>query len=116
VDTKPNLNDLIGKDLKDFKIVQMTEVYRVDDDERKSSPLGFFKDPNIAKVFAGAQTDANWHKTAPAFVLTDGTVGYVIGQSEPVKLFNDEEEAVNLRKKAVAKLSPEERKLLGFED
>jgi hypothetical protein len=47
-------------------------------------------------------------------VLTDGTVGYVIEDQKPVKLFDDEVEALEIKKKAVAKLSFEERKLLGL--
>lgn len=113
--TKAKIKELIDKDLKGFKIVEMTEVYRLDDDGRKSSSLGFFKDPNTAAAFAGVQTDASWHKTGQALVLTDGTVGYVIEDQKPVKLFDDEVEALEIKKKAVAKLSPAERKLLGFE-
>ncbi len=114
--TEANIKELIGKDLKGFKIVEMTEVYRVDFDGRKSSSLGFFKDPNTAEAFAGVQTDASWHKTGQALVLTDGTVGYVIKDQKPVKLFDDEAEALEIKKKALAKLSPAERKLIGFGD
>ncbi|USN94507.1 MAG: hypothetical protein H6791_01955 [Candidatus Nomurabacteria bacterium] len=110
------IKELVGKDLRDFKIVEMTEVYRVDDDGLKSSSLGFFKDPNIASAFAGVQKNASWHKTGQALVLTDGTIGYVIEDQNPVKLFDDEAEALDIKKKAVAKFSPEERKLLGYED
>ena len=113
---KGRFQNLAGKDLKGFKIIEMTEVYRVDDDGRKSSSLGFFKDPNTAAAFAGVQTDASWHKTEKVLVLTDGTVGYVIEDQKPVKLFDDESEALKIKKKAVAKLSPVERKLLGLGD
>lgn len=113
--TKAGINTLVGKDLANFKIVEMTEVYRTDDDGRKSDSLGFFKDPTVAVAFAGAQTDANWHQTKPALMLTDGVVGYVIAQQDPVKLFDDEAETLKIREKALTKLSPEERKLLGFE-
>ena len=114
--TKAKIKELVGKDLKGFKIVEMTEVYRVNDEGRKSGSLGFFKDPNIATAFAGVQTDASWHKTGQVLVLTDGTVGYVITEQEPVNLFDDEAEALEIKKKAIAKLSPAERKLLGFGD
>lgn len=112
--TKATLKELIGKDLKGFKIVEMTEVYRVDDDGQKSSSLGFFKDPNTAVAFAGAQTDANWHKTGQVLVLTDGIIGYVIEDQKPVKFFDDEAEALTIKKKAIAKLSPAERKILNL--
>ncbi len=110
-----NISELAGKDLNGFKVIEMTEVYRMDVDGRKTASLGFFKDPNIAGAFAGAQKDANYHKTHTVFVLTNGEVGYVIETQESVKLFDDEKEAVDLRKKAIEKLSPNERKLLGFE-
>ena len=106
--------DLVGVDLSGFKVVQMTEVYRVDDDGRKTLSLGFFRDTNVATAFAGAQRDSDWHKTASAFVLTDGKIGVVIDQIGFVKLFDDEREALRLREVAVAKLSPAERKLLGL--
>ena len=100
-------------DLKGFKVLEMTEVYMIDNDGRKSSSIGFFKNQNTATVFAGAQGDSNWLKTAQALVLTDGTVGYVI-KPDPVKLFDDEAEALKLKEKAIAKLSPAERSLLGL--
>lgn len=112
---KAGIKELIGKDLKGFEIVEMTEVYRVDEDGRKSRSLGFFKDPNTASAFAGVQTDPTWHRTGQALVLTNGITGYVVMQQEPVKLFDDEAEALDIKKKAVAKLSQAERKLLGFE-
>lgn len=112
---KAKIKELIGKDLRGFRILEMTEVYRVNDDGRKSSSLGFFRDPNTAAAFAGVQTDANWHKTGQALVLTDGTIGYVITQQEPVKLFDDETKALEIKKRVFAKLSTAERKLLGFE-
>lgn len=108
------ISELVGKDLKGFKIIEMTEVYREDEDGRKSSSIGFFKNPNTAAAFAGVQTDANWHKTEQALVLTDGTVGYLVEDKKFVKLFDDEAEALGIKKKVVAKLSPAERKLLGF--
>lgn len=111
---KVKIGELVGKDLKGFKIVEMTEVYRVNEDGRKSISLGFFKDLNIASAFAGGQTDASWHKTGQALVLTDGTVGYVIAQQDPVKLFEDEAEVLKIKERVVAKLTIAERKVLGL--
>lgn len=108
------LNELLEKDLTGFKIVVMTEVFEVNEDGRKSKSIGFFKDPTVAKVFASAQTDATWHQTCLQPVLTNGVIGWVIGTKTPVKLFDDEKEAAELRAKAIAKLSPEERALLGL--
>ena len=114
MDTNPNIKELIKKDLKGFQIIEMTEVYRVDVDGRKVVSVGFFKDPDIAAAFVGIQDDTNWIKTEKALVLTDGTVGYVISEKDPVKLFDDVEEALDIRNKAIANLNPAVRKLLGY--
>ena len=65
----------------------------------------------MAKAFAGKQTDAAWHKTERAFLLTTGTIGFLLG--EAVTLMNDEAAALEVRQAALAELTPEERKLLG---
>lgn len=108
------LKDLVGQDLAGCRIVEMTEVYRVDDDGLRSKTLGFFKDPDIAAAFAGVQTDAPWHRTSSALVLTDGGVGYVVEDMQPIMLFDDEAEALDIRNKVLARMSPAERKLFGF--
>ena len=110
---KVSINNLLGKDLKHFKVVEMTEVYRTNEDGRKSKSLGYFRERNTAQVFAGAQADAI-HKTGTAYVLTDGKIGFVISEPISVRLFDDEAEAAELRNKALAKLTPLERKLLGY--
>ena len=112
--TVESLQGLVGRNLDGFKIVEMTEVFRVDNDGNWEKSLGFFKNQDIAVVFAGAQTDANWHKTRQVLVLTDGTVGFAIEQQEPVKLFNDEEEALKLRQGILNKLTLAERGIMGF--
>lgn len=109
-----NLADLVGKPLTGFEIAVMTEVFHVDLDGRKDRSLGFFKSWDIAVSFAESQVDANWYKTETAFVLTNGIVGYVIGQSEPVNLFDDEAETLKLREKIIAKLSKAERVIMGI--
>ena len=48
------IQELVGKDLSGFVVVEMTEVYRVDDDGRKTRSIGYFRHANIAKAFAGA--------------------------------------------------------------
>jgi hypothetical protein len=108
------LKELIGKDLKGFQIVSMTEVYKTDYDERKTSSLGFFKSQDIAEAFAGLQVDANYHKTSPVLVLTDGAVGYVVEEQKPVNFFDDEAEQLRLREKIADKLTLAERKILGL--
>lgn len=114
---KKSLTDaLVGKDLSGYRILLMTEVYRIDSDGRKSESFGFFKNADIATAFAESQKDANWYKTCTCLILTDGVDGYKIDEQSPVKLFDDEAEALAIRKKVLAKLSPSDRKILGFRD
>lgn len=109
-----NLADLVGKSLSGFKVIVMTEVFHVDLDGRKDRSIGFFKSQDIAASFAESQIDASSYKTEIAFVLTDYVVGYVIGQSEPVNLFDDEVEVIKLREKIISKLSKAERVIMGI--
>lgn len=114
VKEKDMLKDLVGKDLSGWKVVEMTEVYSVDDDGRKTKSLGYFRDPTVAEAFAG-DADSNWHKIASAHVLLNDeqTIGFLFDRNQdPVKLFADEEEAARLRLAAIAKLSSAERALL----
>lgn len=110
------IDSIVGQDLTGYKVVVMTEVFRVNQEGRKTSVVGYFKSAVIAKGFAEMQTDANWHKTGPAHVLTDGKLAYLLASDERVKLFNDEAEAEHIRRHARAKLSPTERQLLGLSE
>ena len=104
---------LIGKKLDGFTIQEYTEVYMTDVEGRgKEKSLGHFKNDSIAKAFAGNQTDPAWCKTEKVLLLTDGKVGFVLGES--VKLIDDEKAALEVREAALAKLSPAERKILGL--
>ena len=89
-----NIRDLFGKKgiLNDFEIIEMTEVYRINEDGTKISTIGFFKKKEIAEAFAQSQIDANYHKTDSAIVLTNGIVAYLVDAKGPLKIFNDEEE------------------------
>lgn len=104
---------LIGKKLDEFTIQEYTEVYKTDVEGRgKEKSLGYFKDDGIAKAFAGNQIDSAWHKTVRVLLLTDGKVGFLLGDS--VKLLDDEKASLEIKQSALAKLSPEERKVLGI--
>jgi hypothetical protein len=108
---------LIGKKLDGFTIQEYTEVYKTvyktDVEGRgKEKSLGYFKDNAIAEAFAGKQTDAAWHKTEKVFLLTNGTVGFLLGNS--VKLIDDEKASLEIKQSALAKLSSAERKILGL--
>lgn len=105
-----NLKDFVGKSLDGFVLREMTEVYKTDNDGRKSRSVGFFQNPDVAEAFAGNQQDANWHQTAKHLVFTNGEEGFLIGQA--VTLLDDEEAALKAREAALAKLTPAERALL----
>ena len=109
------LKDFIGKKgvLKDFEIVEMTEVCRVDEAGIKISSMGFFRKEDIAKAFAGS-TDKNYLRTEKKIVLTNGIVAYLVSEKEPLNIIDDEKAMLTLKKKALAKLTPEEIKLLGL--
>jgi hypothetical protein len=108
------LKELIGKNLANFTIQELTEVYETDVEGRgKIKSIGFFKNETIATGFAGNQTDAYLHKTQKVILLTDGKDAFIVN-AEPVKLLDDEEAALEIRNKALDKLSPQERELLGL--
>jgi len=105
---------LVGLDLTKFEIVQMTEVYRVDDYGQKGTSIGFFSNPDIAMAFVDVQAFAKWYRTGQAMLLTDGDVGYVITQQDPVKIFNDKGDVIKIKKKILDKLTHAERKILNL--
>ena len=107
MDTEAKIEELVGKDLKGFMLVEMTEVCSVNDNGLKPRSIGFFKDPVIAAAYVAAGVDPSWHTTTQVLVLTDGTVGYVVEREEPVNLFDDEAETEKIRKKIMDKLTPE---------
>jgi len=107
------LEVLIGKDLREFEVVEFTEVYRVDDDGRKTKSVGFFRNETIAKAFAQSQVDKNWHQTGRVFVLTDGKTGFIL-KEVPITILDDEQATLEIRNKALSKLTPEERIILGI--
>jgi hypothetical protein len=107
------LIDLVGKDLQGYSVQKLHEVYRVNEDGRKAQSIGYFRSEIIAKAFAEHQTDASWHRTAEAFVLTDGKDGFLL-TGESVTLLDDEQASLDARNAAVSKLTAAERTLLGL--
>ncbi len=105
------ITNLLGKDLAGFQVVKMTEAFDVDDDGRKTKSIGYFKDHNIAKAFIGQGS----HKGVnDVIILTNGKVGLVINVNEVVSLIDDEVAVLKIKERAAAKLSPEERMVLGL--
>lgn len=110
-----NLTELLGKDLSSFKLEQLYEVWTTDEQGIATKPLGAFKKEALAKAFAG-NDKSSWGAPSitPVTVLTDGTLVFAIDKTREIKVFNDEEQAVELRQKALAKLSPEDKEILGL--
>lgn len=111
----PTISKILGKDLAGFKVVMMTEAFDVNDDGRKTKSIGYFKDRDSAKAFIGPRATNSHKRVEDVFVLTDGKVGLVVNNNENVTLIDDEAAMLEIRQKAVAKLTPEERKVLGLE-
>jgi hypothetical protein len=110
-----NLTELLGKDLNSFTLEQLYEVWTTDEKGFATTPLGAFKKETLAKAFAG-NDKSSWGAPTiiPVTVLTDGKLVFAIDKTREIKLFNDEEQAVELRQKALAKLSPEDKAILGL--
>jgi hypothetical protein len=109
---KPALKYLVGKDLAGFTVQEYTEAYKTDMDGRKERSLGYFKDEAIAKAFVGRQVDSAWYKTERVLLLTNGTVGFLLGQA--VKLVDNEQAKLKMKQAAMAKLTPDECRALGL--
>ena len=109
------IEELIGTNLdaKDFTIQEFTEVYKTNEDGMKSKSVGFFKSEGIAKAFSQTLADPEFHNTEKRMILTNGKDGFVIG-GESVKILDDEKAALEVRQKAIKKLSLEERRILGL--
>ncbi len=108
-----DLRELVGRELTGYVVEELHEVFQTDDDGRKSKSIGYFRSESIATAFAGIQTDAPWHKVQKAFVLTNGTDGFLMtGQS--VTLLSDEQATLDVRNAAKAKLTEAEQRVLGL--
>ncbi len=108
------LADLAGNSLDSFRMEEMTEVYSVNEDGRKTKVIGYFKHAYIAEAFATSQSGGSgYNRTREVLVITSDTLTYLVEDQEPLELFNDEEEALRLKQLALMKLTPAEQKLLG---
>ena len=106
------LEEMVGKDLSNFKIMELHEVYMTNEDGRWVKSLGFFKSKEIARGFAQIQVDSTYHKTGNQFVLTDGKIGFILGKT--IKLVDEEKSKLEVAKAAKAKLGPEMAAALGI--
>jgi hypothetical protein len=110
------IEELVGKSLRSFRILRMTEVHQIDSDGHRGKVLGCFTKPEAAKVFASMLKDAGYHALKEVFVLVDedqGDKGFRV-TFEPVEVRDNQEN--DLRRGVLSRLSPEERDLLGFKE
>ncbi|HVY35738.1 MAG TPA: hypothetical protein VG982_00460 [Candidatus Paceibacterota bacterium] len=108
------LSELIGKDLSSYKIEKLHEVWSTDEEGLRSRAIGAFKSKTVAKAFAGNSKEGWGTSVYPVTVLTDGVNTFAIENERVVNVFNDEEKANEMRQKAIAKLSPADRAILGL--
>jgi hypothetical protein len=108
--------DLSNKNLtaEGFSVVQMTEVYKENEEGVRTSSVGFFKDDKIAAGFVGIQADFHYYKTKLAHVLTNGKIGLEIN-IYGIKILDDKAAALEIRKVALSKLSKAEIEILGLD-
>lgn len=107
------LSTWVGTSLDGFTVRLATEVYRTDEDGKKAVTIGYFLGGNVAKAWAQSQTDANYVQSCEVLIITNGQTHYLF-QGQDITLHSDEEAALEVREKALAKLSPEERAVLGL--
>jgi len=104
---------IVGGDLSDFKVMELHEVYRTNSDGEEAESCVFLKDKKIAMGFVRAQENPGYYNERSKFVLTNGTIGFVI-LKKPVEV-NGHEKAMQVIKEAVIeKLGPEISTLLGI--
>lgn len=108
---KPEI--LVGLDLDGWKVERFIGVYTTDCEGRSTSqlPRGLYKDQTVADSIKEQET---YIALYPVIALTDGKQAFLL-EGEAVVVCDDEKERLERRKKVLAKLSPEERKILGFE-
>lgn len=107
----PEVPPLVGQKLDGFTVQDFFEVSKLDEEGRnKVSVVGYFRDEDIANGFAGNQVGATW--VEKVLLATDGRRAFLVGP--PAKLLDNEKAALEMRQKALAKLSPGERKVLGL--
>lgn len=106
--------ELVGKELKGWKVEEIIEVRQNDEEGRSSKSIGYFRDPNVAEAFAGPKDTMGAKFTVKVLVLTDGKAAFLIDKKEVLDMFDDEGEAARLREQILAKLSPAEQKLMGI--
>jgi hypothetical protein len=105
--------ELVGKSLTDFSVRTMTEVFRTNDDGLKVKAVGYFFDPQVAQGWVDGMTNKHYYGTVHVLVLTDGERAFLLDPTR-VEITGDEHAKLEIRDKALAKLTPSERAVLGI--
>ena len=111
-----NPKDWVGKPLTEFAIRKMIEVFGCNEDGNRTKSIGYFKNPTVAAAFAGQESGKTFIscRTRECYVLTNGAIGFLLAENEPVNLYNDETEALRIREEILSKLDPKDRAILGL--
>ena len=75
-------HDLVIRGLEGWRVIKMTEVYEVDEGGKKTRTRGFFKDENLARLYAVSKDEPDkqvQNRAESCFVLWDGQQGFHIG-------------------------------------
>lgn len=108
------IKDYIGK-LDGFSIEERTEVCELDCEGKLiARVLGVFKKEEVAKAYCSQQTDSSYFKTFKILVLTNGTDVFSLEKAERLRVFVDEEVVLSIRKSILAKLTEDERRVIGI--
>ncbi len=107
------LGHLVNMELHDYMIVQMTEVYEVNDDGERRRSLGFFQNAAVAEA---VKERDSYRAMAPVLVLTDrkGKNAFVLRDFGTITLLDEQQVAADLKQEIVNDLRPGARKLLGI--
>jgi hypothetical protein len=107
---------LIGEDLRNWRVETWFELRLSTDENGGYEVAGYFRDKDLANATGKGKS---WYggdgKVEEVLVLTnDGAFGFVVGDD---RIYLSDQNALKATavEKAKAKLTPEERKLLGIE-
>ncbi len=106
---------LLGKDLKDFKVIQMILLRKGDAGGKIFTPLELYKTPALAQTaLVQARNNHDYMDSIEVYVLTDEETFVLISfkGDNPIDIVDEVSKSANIKARALEKLSPEERSLL----
>ncbi|MDP2693083.1 MAG: hypothetical protein Q8O88_05600 [bacterium] len=107
------VREFVGRDLVGFRIEELSEVFRVNEDGFRVITIGYFRDNNTAEAFIQTHTLSNYLRMQGVLVLiNDNQTAFLLGES--VKVVSDREILAEIRARIIARLPPEQLKILGL--